>query len=62
MLIKNTDQEDTEMSDLICKHMHIKNKAIINNKQHINENCLMLPSEMSIQEVVKACESDPNVV
>ncbi len=35
------------------KHMHKKNI----NKQHINENCLMLPSEMLIQEVVKDCAS-----
>ncbi len=35
----------------------MKNNAIVNNKQHINENCLMLPSEMSIQEVVKDCVS-----
>ncbi len=35
--------------------MHMKKNAIINNKQHINENCLM--SELWIQEVVKDCAS-----
>ncbi len=43
------------MSDLICELM--KNNAIINNKRQIDENCLMLPSEMSIQEVAKDCAS-----
>ncbi len=35
----------------------MKNNVIINNKQHINQKCLMLPSLMSIQEVVKDCAS-----
>ncbi len=46
---QNTDEEDEETSDLIYD--------AINSKQHINENCLMLPSEMCIQEVVKDCAS-----
>ncbi len=49
MPIKNTDEEDEETSDLIYD--------AINSKQHINENRLMLPSEMCIQEVVKDCAS-----
>ncbi len=35
----------------------MKNNVIINTKPHINENCLMLQSEMSIQETVKDCAS-----
>ncbi len=35
--------------------MNKENYLIINNKQHINENCLMLQSEMSIQELAKDC-------
>ncbi len=31
--IKNTDQEDTETSDLICMHMHMKNNGIINTNR-----------------------------
>ncbi len=38
----------------------MKNNAIINTKPHINEDCLMLQSEMSIQEVVKECASFGN--
>ncbi len=55
MPIKNTNEEDAETSDLLC--MHMENNAIINNKQHINENCQMLQSEMAIREVVKDCAS-----
>ncbi len=53
MPIKNTNEEDAEISDLIC--MHMKNNAIINTKLQINENFLMLQSEMLIQEVGKGC-------
>ncbi len=49
--IKNTDEEDADTSDLIYKHMHMKNNVIIDDKLHINENCLMLQSEMWIQKV-----------
>ncbi len=44
--IKNTGEEDAEMSDLICKQMHMKNNA--------NQNCLMLQSEILIQVVMEA--------
>ena len=37
--------------------MHIKNNVIISNRQHINENCIMLQSKMLIQEVVYGCAS-----
>ncbi len=52
LLIKNICEEDTETNNLICKQMQMKNNEIINNKQHINENCLTLQSEMSVQEGV----------
>ncbi len=52
--IKNTG-EDAEIRDFVCKQMHMKNNAIISNKQHIKENCLMFQSEMSSKEVVKDC-------
>ncbi len=54
---QNTNEEDTETSDLVYMHMHMKNNANINNKKHINENFLMIPSEMLIQEEVKDCAS-----
>ncbi len=50
MSLESANEEDAETSDLIC----IWNKyAIITNKPHINENCIILLSEMSIQEVAK---------
>lgn len=53
MLIKNTGEEGAELRNVICKHIHMKNNAIISNKQCRNENC----HEMSIQEVAKDCAS-----
>ncbi len=49
---QNTDKEDEETSDLICKHMHMKIMWSL-TLNHIHENCLMLLSEISIQELVK---------
>uniref|UniRef100_A0A8C1ZKX6 Agenet-like domain-containing protein n=1 Tax=Cyprinus carpio TaxID=7962 RepID=A0A8C1ZKX6_CYPCA len=43
--------------DLLCKQMHMINNAIISNRQHINENCIILQSKMMIQEVVYVCAS-----
>ncbi len=37
--------------------MHMKDNANINNKQHINENFPMLPSERLIRDEVKDCAS-----
>uniref|UniRef100_A0A8C1IKT5 Dachshund d n=1 Tax=Cyprinus carpio TaxID=7962 RepID=A0A8C1IKT5_CYPCA len=39
---KNTCEQDGKTSDLLCKQMHMINNAIISNRQHINENCIML--------------------
>uniref|UniRef100_A0A8C1Y5B5 Dachshund d n=1 Tax=Cyprinus carpio TaxID=7962 RepID=A0A8C1Y5B5_CYPCA len=39
---KNTCEQDGKTSDLLCKQMHVINNAIISNRQHINENCIML--------------------
>jgi len=47
---QNTGKEEAETSDLICKPMHMKNNAFINNKQ---QNCLTLQNKMSTQEVAR---------
>ncbi len=56
-LVLDSTKVDLTTALLICNQMHMKNNAIINNIQHVNENCLMLPCEMSIQEVAKDCAS-----
>ncbi len=57
---QNTNEEDAETSDLLCKHMHMKNNSIINTKVHAYQLKLSnVRSEMSIQEV-KICASFGN--
>uniref|UniRef100_A0A8C1NNU3 H/ACA ribonucleoprotein complex subunit DKC1 n=1 Tax=Cyprinus carpio TaxID=7962 RepID=A0A8C1NNU3_CYPCA len=48
----HTREQDRKTSHLFCKQMHMINNEIISNRQHINENCILLQSKMMNQEVV----------